>query len=75
MKSHIKIALDSFEYFQNDGKLDAGELKKLMDIALLDNEIDDDEKTILLEVIKRIKPEDIDDALQLQLDKLLPLLD
>jgi hypothetical protein len=75
MKSHIKIALDSFEYFQNDGKLDADELKKLMDIALLDNEIDDDEKTILLEVIKRIKPEDIDDALQLQLDKLLPLLD
>ena len=58
-----------------DLKLDAGELKKLMDIALLDNEIDDDEKTILLEVIKRIKPEDIDDALQLQLDKLLPLLD
>ena len=75
MKSHIKIALDSFEYFQNDGKLDADELKKLMDIALLDNEIDDDEKTILLEVIKRIKPEDIDEALQLQLDKLLPLLD
>jgi hypothetical protein len=75
MKSHIKIALESFEYFQNDGKLDADELKKLMDIALLDNEIDDDEKTILLEVIKRIKPEDIDDALQLQLDKLLPLLD
>jgi hypothetical protein len=75
MKSHIKIALDSFEYFQNDGKLDADELQKLMDIALLDNEIDDDEKTILLEVIKRIKPEDIDDALQLQLDKLLPLLD
>jgi hypothetical protein len=75
MKSHIKIALDSFEYFQNDGKLDADELKKLMDIALLDNEIDDDEKTILLEVIKKIKPEDIDDALQLQLDKLLPLLD
>jgi hypothetical protein len=75
MKSHIKIALDSFEYFQNDGKLDAEELKKLIDIALLDNEIDDDEKTILLEVIKKIKPEDIDDALQLQLDKLLPLLD
>ncbi len=75
MKSHIKIALDSFEYFQNDGKLDADELKKLMDIALLDNEIDDDEKTILLEVVKKIKPEDIDDALQLQLDKLLPLLD
>jgi hypothetical protein len=75
MKSHIKIALDSFEYFQNDGKLDADELQKLMEIALLDNEIDDDEKTILLEVIKRIKPEDIDDALQLQLDKLLPLLD
>ena len=75
MKSHIKIALDSFEYFQNDGKLDANELKKLMDIAFLDNEIDDSEKEILREVIKKIKPETIDDALQAQLDKLLPLLD
>ncbi len=70
MKSHIKIALDSFEYFQNDGKLDADELKKLMDIAFLDNE-----KEILREVINKIKPETIDDALQAQLDRLLPLLD
>ena len=41
-----------------------------MDIAFLDNE-----KEILREVINKIKPETIDDALQAQLDRLLPLLD
>lgn len=74
MKSHVKIALDSFEYYQNDGKFDADELKKLIDIALQDNVIDKDEKDILNEIVRRIKPEDIDAGVQEQLDRLLPLI-
>jgi len=70
VRDHIKIAFESIQCFANDGKLDADELGKLVAIAERDGEFDQDEVRILSSIIKRIKPEEVDDAMRLRLDEL-----
>ncbi len=46
-KSYIEMAIESIQVFANDGKLDAAELQRLLDIALRDGQIDADELRVL----------------------------
>lgn len=50
-KSYIEMAIDSIQAFANDGKLDAAELKHLLDIALRDGQIDAEEMRVLGKII------------------------
>lgn len=59
---HLEIAYKSTVLFANDGKLDEAELNSLLDIALRDGEVNDDEKRVLGNIINRLKEHEIDDS-------------
>jgi uncharacterized tellurite resistance protein B-like protein len=54
----------SIQCFSNDGRLDAQELKALLEIAERDGEIDDNEVRVLRKIIAQVRPEEIDAALR-----------
>ncbi|MCU7843520.1 MAG: hypothetical protein KZQ93_06735 [Candidatus Thiodiazotropha sp. (ex Monitilora ramsayi)] len=68
--AHINIALKAAECFSNDGKLDAEELDAMISLAEADGKITQEEVRVLTSVIKRIKPEEIDDAMKQRLEAL-----
>lgn len=70
-KDHIEMALRSAEGFANDGKLDAGELQEILDIAERDKLIDQDEIRVLRSIISRIDPSEVDDAMRAKLAEIL----
>ncbi len=68
--SHIEMSLLSIECFMNDGKLDVEELNKMVSMAESDSVISEEEIKVLNSVITKIKPEEIDAAMQARLDEL-----
>ena len=70
-KDHIEMALRSAESFANDGKLDASELQEILDIAERDKFIDQDEIRVLRNIISRIDPNEVDDAMRAKLAEIL----
>ncbi len=50
-KSYIEMAIESIQVFANDGKLDAAELQRMLDIALRDGQIDADELRVLGKIV------------------------
>lgn len=70
-KDHIEMALRSAEGFANDGKLDASELQEILDIAERDKLIDHDEIRVLRNIISRIDPSEVDDAMRAKLAEIL----
>lgn len=61
-KSYIEMAIDSIQAFANDGKLDASELQKLLDIALRDGQIDADEMRVLAKIVTQAEKSPLDAA-------------
>ncbi len=61
-KSYIEIAIESIQAFANDGKLDATELQRMLDIALRDGQIDADELRVLGKIVMQAEkgPLDVD---------------
>ncbi len=45
--SHLELAFKSIRIFANDGTVDMAELNQLLDIAMRDGQVDDDEKRVL----------------------------
>ena len=52
-RSYLDIAMASLQVFSDDGRLDMGELDRLMAIALRDDTIDPDERAVLANVFRR----------------------
>jgi len=52
--SHGEIAMAATRCFADDGTIDLGELNLLLGLALRDNEIDEDERRVLGDVISRL---------------------
>ena len=61
-KSYIEMAIESIQAFANDGKLDAAELQRMLDIALRDGQIDADELRVLGKIVLQAEkgPLDVD---------------
>jgi len=70
-KDHIQMALKSIESFANDGQLDAKELEEIIQIAERDGVIDQDEIRVLRNIISRIDPSEVDDAMRTKLADIL----
>ncbi|MEJ2529503.1 MAG: hypothetical protein P8179_02290 [Candidatus Thiodiazotropha sp.] len=68
--AHINIALLAAECFSNDGKLDSQELGKMISLAEEDDVITQEEISVLTSVIKRIKPEEMDEPMRARLQSL-----
>lgn len=54
-RDHLEITYISMALFQNDGTLNEGEFNYLLDIALRDCVVNDDEKRVLSNILERIK--------------------
>lgn len=70
-KDHIEMALKSIEGFANGGKLDANELDQIIKIAERDGVIDQDEIRVFRNIISRINPSEVDDAMRAKLAEIL----
>jgi hypothetical protein len=66
-RDYLEMSFQSIQCFSNDGKLDAGELGKILAIAEKDGVIDQNEIRVLRNIISRIKPHEVDDAMRLKL--------
>ena len=70
-RDYLEMSFRSIECFSNDGKLDAEELGKILDIAEQDGVIDHNEIRVLNNIISRIKPEEVDAAMQAKLNEIM----
>lgn len=68
-KSHLVIALASISVFTNDGTLDVAELQNLLDLALRDQLIDDDEKRVLGNIFKQAELGELDPEVKRRIDQ------
>ncbi len=62
-RDYLEVTFRSINCFANDGKLDAGELGAIFDIAKRDDVIDENEIRVLRGIISKVKPEELDDAM------------
>ena len=69
-RDYLEMTFRSIECFTDDGKLDAGELGKILEIAERDGEIDQNEIRVLNNIISRIKSEELDDAMREKLQEI-----
>jgi hypothetical protein len=66
-RDYLELSFRSIECFSNDGKLNAEELGKLIEIAEKDGEIDRNEIRVLTNIISKIRPDEIDEEMQVKL--------
>lgn len=64
---HLHMSVFSIRCFGDDGKLDAAELGKVLDIAERDGSVNEEEKRVLGSIISRIRPHELDDDLAAQI--------
>ncbi|SMF47294.1 hypothetical protein SAMN02745866_03041 [Alteromonadaceae bacterium Bs31] len=55
------LCFRSINCFANDGKLDASELRELFSLAKRDGVVDDNEKRVLSNIIKKINTAELDE--------------
>ncbi|MDO8343247.1 MAG: hypothetical protein Q7T48_08630 [Cellvibrio sp.] len=63
-RDYLEMSFQSIQCFSNDGKLDAHELGKILAIAEKDGVIDQNEIRVLRNIISRVKPYEVDDAMR-----------
>ncbi len=69
-KDYLEMSFRSIECFSNDGKLDALELGKILQIAERDGAIDQNEIRVLRNIISKVKPEEVDSNMQSKLEEI-----
>ena len=73
-RDYLEMAYRSIECFSNDGTLKVDELKQIVDIATRDGVVDENEKRILRNIVKRLKPEELTPEIRQALDRLTATL-
>jgi hypothetical protein len=63
-RDYLEMSFKSIQCFSNDGKLDAHELGKILAIAEKDGVIDQNEIRVLRNIITRVKPYEVDNAMR-----------
>ena len=69
-KDYLKMAFQSISCFADDGKLDVGELNKIVNIALRDGVVDDNEKRVLRSIISKLTPEELTPEMQKRIEEI-----
>lgn len=69
-RDYLEMSFRSIQCFSNDGKLDAFELDKIVEIAEKDGVIDQNEIRVLRGIISRIKPHEVDEAMKMKLQEI-----
>ena len=63
-RDYLELAYYSVQAFCNDGTLDEDELDKLLEIALRDGKVDDEETRVLSNIIRRLTEHELTDAIK-----------
>lgn len=63
-RDYLEMSFRSIQCFTDDGRLDAAELGKILEIAERDGRIDNNEIRVLQNIITRVKPFEIDAAMR-----------
>ncbi len=63
-RDYLEMSFKSIQCFSNDGKLLVDELQEIIDIALKDGEVDDNEKRVLSGIIGRLTPSELTPDMQ-----------
>ena len=66
-RDYLELGFESIRCFGDDGRLDAAELRKLIAIAMRDGFIDGNEVRVLRNIIARIRPDEVDEAMRAEL--------
>ena len=74
-RDYLEMSFRSIECFANDGKLDADELEKILEIAKSDGNIDQNEIRVLKNIISRIQPEEITEEMKNKLEAIHILIE
>ena len=69
-RDYIEMSFRTIQCFADDGKIDATELAKILEIAERDGEIDQNEIRVLRNIISKIEPHEIDDAMKAKLEEI-----
>ncbi len=60
-RDYLELSFRSINCFADDGKLDANELRELFALAKRDGVVDENEKRVLTNIMKKINPAELDD--------------
>ncbi len=69
-RDYLEMAFRSIECFSNDGKLCVDELDKLVNIALRDGVVDENEKRVLRNIFSRLTPAELTPEMLLRIEQL-----
>lgn len=69
-RDYLEMTFRTINCFANDGKLDVVELDSLVDIALKDGVIDDNEKRVLRNVIDRLTDAELTEPMRSKIAEL-----
>lgn len=69
-RDYLELSLESIQGFANDGRLDADEFARLLDIAERDGRIDGEEIRVLRNIIGKLRPEELDAPMRAQIARL-----
>ncbi len=58
-RDYLEMTFKSIQCFANDGKLLVNELEDLVQVALRDGVVDDNEKRVLAKIISRLTPSEL----------------
>ncbi|MBK9395090.1 MAG: hypothetical protein IPN40_14850 [Uliginosibacterium sp.] len=67
-RDYLEIAFRSIECFTNDGKLKVDELDKLVEVALRDGVVDENEKRVLRNILRRLKTDELTPAMLVKIE-------
>lgn len=69
-RDYLEMTFHSINCFSNDGKLDIDELKQIVDIALRDRVVNENEKRVLGNIVSRLGEEELQGDLKGHVDQL-----
>jgi tellurite resistance protein len=69
-RDYLEMAFQSIRCFTDDGKLDLGELNRIVAIAEADGVVDDNEKRVLAGIVGRVRAEEVDAAMAARIREL-----
>lgn len=69
-RDYLEMAFRSINCFADDGKLDVAELDEILEIALRDGVVDDNEKRVLGNIISRLTPDELTSEMRSKVAKI-----
>lgn len=69
-RDYLEMAFHSIRCFTDDGRLDLGELNRIVAIAEADGTVDDNEKRVLQGILGRVREAEVDATMQARIAQL-----